>query len=183
MTMERASGNTAPEPPGHDTQAGVGLTEVLAAIFVMGIGLLALLTLFPLGALQMAQAIKDDRTGAVAARATALGAAGEHLIADTSQFVARSLLTGSVDRADAARLRDEYEHFQEQASDLEAELEELRELFPPAEIQRYLGPLLAQIRAIRLRVNPVVVILQRLTHPPGPPTPQARRVQFHVAVS
>src|SRR5260370_9615034 len=38
------------------------LTEVLVAIFVMAIGLLALLTLFPLGALSMAQAIKDDRT-------------------------------------------------------------------------------------------------------------------------
>jgi hypothetical protein len=38
------------------------LTEVLVAIFVMAIGLLALLTLFPIGALSMAQAIKDDRT-------------------------------------------------------------------------------------------------------------------------
>jgi hypothetical protein len=39
------------------------LTEVLVAIFVMAIGLLALLTLFPIGALSMAQAIRDDRTG------------------------------------------------------------------------------------------------------------------------
>jgi hypothetical protein len=38
------------------------LTEVLVAIFVMAIGLMALLTLFPLGALSMWQAIKDDRT-------------------------------------------------------------------------------------------------------------------------
>jgi hypothetical protein len=42
---------------------GATLTEVLVAIFVMAIGLLALLTLFPIGALSMAQAIKDDRTG------------------------------------------------------------------------------------------------------------------------
>jgi hypothetical protein len=43
-------------------RSGATLTEVLVAIFVMAIGLLALLTLFPLGALSMAQAIKDDRT-------------------------------------------------------------------------------------------------------------------------
>src|SRR4051812_18636147 len=40
---------------------GVTLLEVLVAIFVMGIGLLALMVLFPLGALRMAQAIQDDR--------------------------------------------------------------------------------------------------------------------------
>jgi hypothetical protein len=44
------------------TRTGATLTEVLVAIFVMAIGLLALLTLFPLGALSMAQAIRDDRT-------------------------------------------------------------------------------------------------------------------------
>jgi prepilin-type N-terminal cleavage/methylation domain-containing protein len=42
-------------------RAGVTLIEVLVSIFVMGIGLLAVLTLFPLGALTMAQAIRDDR--------------------------------------------------------------------------------------------------------------------------
>jgi hypothetical protein len=36
--------------------------EVLVAIFIMAIGLLALLALFPLGALTMAQAIKDSRS-------------------------------------------------------------------------------------------------------------------------
>jgi hypothetical protein len=40
----------------------VTLLEAIMAIFVMAIGLLALLTLFPLGAIQMAQAIKDERT-------------------------------------------------------------------------------------------------------------------------
>src|SRR6516164_5473004 len=38
---------------------GVTLIEVLVAIFIMGIGLLALLTLFPLGALSMARAVRD----------------------------------------------------------------------------------------------------------------------------
>jgi hypothetical protein len=39
------------------------LLEVLVSIFIMGIGLLAILALFPLGALRMAQAIQDDRAG------------------------------------------------------------------------------------------------------------------------
>ncbi len=43
-------------------RTGVTLVEVLVAIFVMGIGLIALLTLFPLGILRMAQAIRDERT-------------------------------------------------------------------------------------------------------------------------
>jgi prepilin-type N-terminal cleavage/methylation domain-containing protein len=45
---------------------GVTLLEVLTAIFIMGIGLLALLTLFPLGALSMAQALQNDRAQAAA---------------------------------------------------------------------------------------------------------------------
>ncbi len=53
-------------------RSGVTLLEVLVAIFVMAIGLLALLTLFPLGAMQMAQAIKDDRCAQQATQADAL---------------------------------------------------------------------------------------------------------------
>lgn len=41
---------------------GATLVEVLVAIAVMGVGLLALLTLFPIGILTMQQAILDDRT-------------------------------------------------------------------------------------------------------------------------
>lgn len=52
-------------PPGNaatmKNRLGVTLTEVLVAIFVMGVGLLSLLVLFPVGALNMAQAIKDER--------------------------------------------------------------------------------------------------------------------------
>jgi type II secretory pathway pseudopilin PulG len=47
----------------RNRRTGATLIEVLVAIFIMGIGLLALLTLFPLGALLMAQAIRDDRAG------------------------------------------------------------------------------------------------------------------------
>jgi hypothetical protein len=52
-------------------RAGVTLIEVLVSIFVVALGLLALLTLFPLGALSMAQAIKDDRVAQTAANAVA----------------------------------------------------------------------------------------------------------------
>ncbi len=48
---------------------GVTLLEVLVAIFVMALGLLALLTLFPLGAMQLGQALKDDRTAQTANQA------------------------------------------------------------------------------------------------------------------
>lgn len=46
--------------------------EVLVAIFVMALGMLALLTLFPLGALRMAQAIQDDRTAQCAQNANSI---------------------------------------------------------------------------------------------------------------
>ncbi len=45
---------------------GITLIEVLVAIFIMAIGLLAILTLFPLGALRMGEALQDDRTGSSA---------------------------------------------------------------------------------------------------------------------
>ena len=42
---------------------GITLVEVLVTIFIMGIGLLAILTLFPLAALNMVRAVRDDRSG------------------------------------------------------------------------------------------------------------------------
>ncbi len=50
---------------------GLSLVEVLVALFIMGIGAIAILTLFPLGALQMGQALKDDRTAQAAGQADA----------------------------------------------------------------------------------------------------------------
>jgi Tfp pilus assembly protein PilV len=47
-------------------RSGVTLVEVLVAIFVMGIGMIALLTLFPIGVLRMAQAINDERAAQAA---------------------------------------------------------------------------------------------------------------------
>jgi hypothetical protein len=48
-------------PHGSGCSRGVALVEVLAAIFIMGVGLLAVLSLFPLGLLSMRQAIQEDR--------------------------------------------------------------------------------------------------------------------------
>src|SRR5262249_58569190 len=53
-------------------RTGATLVEVLVAIFVMGIGLIAVLALFPLGVIRMAQAIQDDHTGNVAFNAEAI---------------------------------------------------------------------------------------------------------------
>ena len=47
-------------------RSGITLIEVLVAIFIMAIGLLALLTLFPLAALNIARALRDDRTASAA---------------------------------------------------------------------------------------------------------------------
>jgi hypothetical protein len=47
----------------------VTLLEVLIAMFIMAIGMLALLALFPVGAVSMAQALKDDRCASTAAMA------------------------------------------------------------------------------------------------------------------
>jgi type II secretory pathway pseudopilin PulG len=67
----------------------VTLIEVLVAIFIMGIGMLALLVLFPLGALNMAQAIKDDRCAQAAAQAVALANA-RGLRADNNVYGTRN---------------------------------------------------------------------------------------------
>jgi prepilin-type N-terminal cleavage/methylation domain-containing protein len=54
---------------------GVTLLEVLVAIFIMGVGTLAILVLFPLGALNMARALKDDRCGSIAPNADSMAQA------------------------------------------------------------------------------------------------------------
>jgi hypothetical protein len=141
------------------TDAGITLIEVLAVVFILGVGLLAELTLFPVGALEMAQAIQDDRTGAVAAEATEFARAGAELIARTAKFVEDGIAEGAVDPDAAAALRSEYDALQQQAAALEVQLEALQTAFPPEEIQRYLGPLLGSLRAIEGRVEPIIRLL------------------------
>jgi hypothetical protein len=57
-------------------RTGTTLSEVLIAIFVLAIGLMGVLSLFPLGAMSMAQAIKDDRCAQVNKDANALAHLG-----------------------------------------------------------------------------------------------------------
>lgn len=140
-------------------QSGITLIEVLVAIFVMGIGLLALLTLFPLGALEMAQAIKDDRTGVVAANAVALSEAGKDLVSRTIDFLIASLSNGSADLQVVAQLSEQYDDLAVQAGHLEVELEELQSLLPPPIVQRHVAPLLAQVRSIKQRAGTLVKLL------------------------
>ena len=53
----------------HARRPGLSLTEVLVALFVMAIGLIGILTLFPVGAVSMGQALRDDRCSETALQA------------------------------------------------------------------------------------------------------------------
>lgn len=48
---------------------GVTLMEVLVTIFIMGLGMISLLTLFPVGAVSVGRALKDDRAASAAINA------------------------------------------------------------------------------------------------------------------
>jgi hypothetical protein len=61
--------------PGSGPRRATTLVEVLVAIFVMGIGCLAILAMFPLGAINMTRSIRDDRCAHAAANARAIGMA------------------------------------------------------------------------------------------------------------
>lgn len=50
---------------------GMSLTEVLVALFILTIGVIGILTMFPLGAAQMARAVRDDRSAQAASNADA----------------------------------------------------------------------------------------------------------------
>ncbi len=52
-------------------RAGMSLTEVLVALFILTIGVIGILTMFPLGAVQMARAVRDDRSALAANNADA----------------------------------------------------------------------------------------------------------------
>lgn len=157
--MGRTLSRGTRKEPGRATERGTTLVEVLVAIFIMGVGLMSALTLFPLGALNMAEAIKDDRTAAIAAEAAAFSQAGGELLSQTADFVEISLSKGSADTDMATQLRQKYEQLALWAEDLEGELKALQGVYPRRVIQPHVGPLLAQIRSIRLRLAPVVQIL------------------------
>lgn len=53
------------------TRSGMSMAEVLVALFLMALGSIAILTMFPLGMYHMGQALKDDRTAQSASQADA----------------------------------------------------------------------------------------------------------------
>jgi hypothetical protein len=59
----------------NETRAGATLVEVLISIFIMAIGMLALLSLFPLGAIRMGQVMQDNRSKQTGDNAWALATA------------------------------------------------------------------------------------------------------------
>ena len=144
------------------SSSGSTLVEVLAAIFVMAIGLLSLLVLFPLGALSMAEAVKDDRAATIASQANAFSEAGADLLLRTQEFARESLLKGSVDVDVAALLDQKYEQLALDATYIELQLEDLQSSLPPPQARRYTAPLLAEIRLIQRRISLVRKLLALL---------------------
>lgn len=148
--------------PSLHTRAGVTLIEVLVAIFITGIGLLALLVLFPLGAADMARSIQDDRAGKVAADAEALSQAGQDLLTRSGQFVVGSLFTGSANPKTAGELRAECEKLAGQAAELETRIRELRPLAPNAKVTRQVDRLIAQSLAIKRSLDRLAELFHML---------------------
>lgn len=71
----------------------VTLMEVLIAMFIMAIGMLALMALFPVGAVSMAQALKDDRCAYASTMANTVAIVNNVRYGDAN--VAASLATSS----------------------------------------------------------------------------------------
>jgi hypothetical protein len=93
-------------PPVDFAAAGIApsvtLLEVLTSIFISGVGLLSLLTLFPLGAMEMHQAIQDDRTGHVHETAAAIVLDAANFSADIQTgSTADEILIGLTPRPDS----------------------------------------------------------------------------------
>jgi prepilin-type N-terminal cleavage/methylation domain-containing protein len=160
--------DSVPVPVGFRRQAGVTLIEVLVALFITGVGLLALLTLFPLGVLRLSQEIQDDRAAKLALDAEAFSRTGEDLLARTREFIAESFRDGSADPQAAARLRAEFEELAVQAADLENRLAELEPLIQRPMLRLQLRASLFQIKAIQAAAGKMVRSL-RLLEQPNPP--------------
>ena len=161
------------ESAGTKKRAGITLIEVLVAIFIMGVGLLPLLTLFPLGAISMARAIKDDRAANIAEEAVAFGQIGEDVLRQTRVFVAVSLNNGSADPKTVLELRIKYQGLLMQAAGLESRLQELRKSITNPKHQRKLEFLLAQIWSIKQGLHTMLQLVLVLEQGGVDETPQA----------
>jgi hypothetical protein len=138
---------------------------VLAAIFIMGVGLLALLVLFPLGALEMAQVIKDDRAAQAAAAAVDLSERGEEILARTRDFVLVSFANGSADPKLVVALQADYSDLGQRSAEVEAQLRSVRPIAPNPRARLLVDRLLLQIRSIKLAIGTVHQLLQLLRGP------------------
>jgi hypothetical protein len=157
-----------PVPVRLRREAGVSLIEVLVAIFITGIGLLALLTLFPLGVFGLSQEIQDDRAAKLALDADAFSKAGEALLAQSREFIFDSFVRGSADPDRAAELRAAFEKLGLQAADLEKRLAELEPLVQGPRARWHFLVSLMQIKAIQGSAGKMIRSL-RLLEPPNPP--------------
>ena len=141
------------------SEAGVTLVELLAALMAAGIGLLAILAIFPLGALELARALKDDRGTAIATQALDLSETGEALVMRTLGFVQVSMAKGAANPDETSKLREEYEQLARESVEMEIALTHLQYDLPRPVVQRYVNPLLMQIRWIEGRIAQIVQLL------------------------
>jgi prepilin-type N-terminal cleavage/methylation domain-containing protein len=144
---------------------GVTLVEVLVAIILAGVALLALLVLFPLGVLNLAQAIEDDRAPALALDAAELSRDGLELLSQTREFLGDALLSGGADPATAAALRIGYEKLESRAADLGRRLKELAPLAQQPRLRVQLLASIARIKAIETTSAKMVTLLGLLEQP------------------
>jgi len=126
----------------------VTLVEILIAIAILGVGLVKRLELFPVGALELAKAAKDDRAGTIAAEAADLSEAGQELLGQTSDFL-EDAWAGKIDGQEAAMLRDRYQDLADAATIIELQLLELRPSVPKPRVRPKVEVLLSQVRSIK----------------------------------
>jgi prepilin-type N-terminal cleavage/methylation domain-containing protein len=149
----------------HACARGVTLLEVLVAIFITGVGLLALLVLFPLGVLNLAQAIKDDRASALAADSAMLSRDGTELLSQTRDFIEDALLAGKADPQTVSALRLGYEQLEARAAELRRRLRELEPLAQRPRVRVQLLASLANVQAIETSAAKIATLLESLVQP------------------
>ena len=145
----RAAPRSGPPAP----RAGVTLLEVLAAIFITGMGTMPLLELFPLGALSMARATGGVEAILVAEDAEDLSADGKDVLARTRRLLAASLAARAVDRVAAAGLGEEYADLAARAAALEDRVAALRPLAPHGRVARQVDRSVDQLRDLRVNFD------------------------------
>lgn len=145
---------------------GVTLLEVLAAIFLTGVGLLALLTLFPLGALDMAEAVRDDRAaGEIRAGVVDLNESVAAVFPRLWPFVAASLANGAADPKQAAALRAGFENVAVKTEVLDATLRRYAHLVQGEDERKRLAATLTLGAVAKRKLKEIQSLLGQLANP------------------